>query len=466
MRLPRFILTASFRLALLYSLLFIGSVVILGAVVFWSTESALRSHLDQRILAESNALQSAFASGGRAKLLETIHAKTAGVAPLDYLVLDGSGQKLAGDLPDPHGHVGWVDVIPGLAPGAEIDEAHEEMLEAATAREFVSLLADGTVLVVGDDDVGRIDEALEAIFGAFGWAIGVTVVLAIAGSALITSGFLARVDAITRTAEAIIGGDLRRRVPLRGSNDDLDRLSATLNRMLDRIGDLMESLRQVSNDIAHDLRTPLSRVRQHLEQTRMTDVSPAALNSAIDKTISDVDDILETFSALLRIAQIEAGTRRAAFRHFELGQVAQTIVEAFAPTAEEKGQKLSLRRPSDPVTIKGDRDLLAQMIANLVENAIGHCPSGTVIDVAVDLARDGNPEIVVTDSGPGIAVEEREKVLRRFYRLEQSRTSEGHGLGLSLVAAIAGLHDAQIELSDATPGLRVRVAFGKTVSQH
>jgi signal transduction histidine kinase len=235
----------------------------------------------------------------------------------------------------------------------------------------------------------------------------------------------------------------------------MDHLAINLNAMLDRIQGLMESLKQVSADIAHDLRTPLSRLRHRLEAAREKAGSDG--NPVIEQSIADLDAILETFSALLRIAQIESGAQRAAFSDVSLGQIVSTVSEAYAPVAEDRSQRLEAIVEQTP-SIHGDRDLLTQMVANLIENPIRHCPPG--VGITVELRQEaGAPTLCVADRGPGIAAAEREKVFRRFYRLEASRTTPGSGLGLALVKAVADLHGATVELSDNQPGLRVIVRF-------
>jgi signal transduction histidine kinase len=262
---------------------------------------------------------------------------------------------------------------------------------------------------------------------------------------------------ITRTADAIVAGDLSRRIERTGSGDDFDHLSATLNAMLDRIAGLMENLRQVSSDIAHDLRTPLSRLRQDLEEAKNQDLTAAGYKSVVERAVAEADVLLETFSALLRIAQIEAGTRRSAFRLLDLSDVVRTVAEAYAPAVEERGRRLQTEI-TDAVQVNGDRGLLSQLFVNLVENALRHTPAGTTITLR--LSRQGAAALAeVADTGSGIPKDERAKVLRRFYRLERSRTTAGSGLGLSTVAAIVELHHAAIELLDNEPGLRVVIRF-------
>jgi signal transduction histidine kinase len=293
-------------------------------------------------------------------------------------------------------------------------------------------------------------------------SLSVTFVLALSGGAFMSVNVLRRVDAIGRASRDIMAGDLDRRIPTNGSNDEFDQLSAGLNAMLDRIQSLMAGLQQVSTDIAHDLRTPLTRMRQRLELAIRRAADPADLRGALDQSIADIDSILATFSALLRIAQVQAGTRRAGFARVDLTEVLRRVVEAYQPVAEERGQSL-LNDTDDDIDregadISGDRDLLTQLAANLVENAIRHAPAGACIRVQVALA-GGQPALVVADNGPGIPADQRDTVRARFYRLESSRTTPGSGLGLAMVTAIAALHEAHLVLEDNDPGLRAAVRF-------
>ena len=250
-------------------------------------------------------------------------------------------------------------------------------------------------------------------------------------------------------------GDLSARIPVRGTQDEIDQLIASLNAMLGRIQQLMDGLRQVSSDIAHDLRTPLGRLRQHLEDARERAKTTAEYDAATDAAIEEADGLLETFSALLRIAQVEAGAQKSAFADIDLSALARSIGEAYQPAAEDSGHTLDIRI-DDGVHFTGDRQLLAQMISNLVENALHHTPSGSTVALAVRKTAPGFA-IEVADNGPGIPEDERGKVFDRFYRLDRSRSTAGSGLGLALVKAIAGLHGLTIELVDRKPGLGVVV---------
>lgn len=450
MPLPRLLRTASFRLAALYAILFGGSVLVLGIVVFWSTRSGLQEQVRRRIEAEIVLLQDDLRMKGLDYLVATVQERTRAAANLDYFLVDSAGKRLAGDLPIVSDRVGWVDIDSGQ------DATGEQSGENERVRALIVQLDGGFKLGVGED-VEQVGEIEDMFLSALASALGTVLVLGIGGGLLLGAGFLRRVDAITRTAEAIIAGDLSRRIERTGSGDDFDRLSATLNTMLDRIAGLMENLRQVSNDVAHDLRTPLSRLRQGLEEAEARNLTAADYKRVVERARDEADVLLGTFSALLRIAQIEAGAQRSAFRRVDIADVMRTIADAYGPVLEDGGRSFqSDIAPVSPIT--GDRELLVQLFANLVENALRHTPVGSHIVVNL---RDGPTGVVaeVSDDGPGIMEKERTRVFQRFYRLETSRTTPGDGLGLSLVAAIADLHHASIELLDNEPGLRILIRF-------
>ncbi len=265
-----------------------------------------------------------------------------------------------------------------------------------------------------------------------------------------------RIETINATSRDIMSGDLSRRIPTRGSGDELDRLAGSLNAMLDRIQSLMEGVRQVSDNIAHDLRTPLARLRNRLETAALPETDPPASRAALESALAEADALLGTFNALLRIARIEARERRAAFADVDLGELIGDVGELYEPLAEQKRQ--TLLTDSSAAVIVGDRDLLFQALANLLDNAIKYTPAGGNIRVGLSTAGAG-VELTVADDGPGIPEAFRERVLRRFFRLDPSRPSGGSGLGLSLVAAVADLHGATLRLDDMRPGLKVTLRF-------
>ncbi len=409
------------------------------------THESLMQQLQSRVLLALDHFAIADQQGGAAGLVRHVQTYSRGAGALEYLVQSPDGVRLAGQLPTVGDRRGWV-------PLTATDQDGTKPVLA-----YAKQLPDGVVVAVADD-VRRVYRADDAVLRAVALSIAITILIGGAGGIWLSRVFLRRVDAMSRTAEAIIVGDLGQRIPLRGSGDDLDRLAETLNRMLDRIEKLLTSVREASNNIAHDLRTPLSRLRQHLDEARGQVGAGASHERALDRAKAEVEAVLGTFAALLRIAEVEAGAQRAAFCRVDLSAAVETVAEAFAPSAEEEGRRIT-SDISPGVAVHGDKELLTQMLVNLVENALRHTPSGT--EVRLSLTRLGRRQAVlaVQDNGPGIPDAEREQVLRRFYRLDHSRTTPGSGLGLSLVAAVAELHGAVLRLEDMRPGLRASVTL-------
>ena len=451
MQLPRLFKTASFRLAAAYVLLFGVSVAILAGVTYFTATSALNRQIRTRIFSESAALSTEYHSGGFARLMTAVHTRQRGhlSGGLDYSVFAVGGKRLYGTMAGLRFAPGWQTIY-GPPDG---DEAPGQMEHLSV---YATLLAGKYWLFVGDD-ITRVRALGAVVLDTFGWVLALSVTLAIAGGLFLSSQFLARIEAINRTAEAIIDGDLRRRIGRRDAPDDLDRLAATLNRMLDRITSLMEAVRHISNDVAHDLRTPLGRLRHMLEETNRSAVTVSDFKAAVTRAIDETDGILDTFSAILRIAQVESGNRRKNFQPVALDALTEEICDTFQPSVEETGKTLVTRIGRAP-GIDGDRELLMQLLINLLENAIVHSKPGATVTVSLNATRTGD-ELSVADDGPGVPDGERGNIFRRFYRLEQSRSSPGNGLGLSMVAAIAELHGAQLAAEDNGPGLRIRVSF-------
>lgn len=435
--------SSSLRLALFYTAGFSLAVVVLGLATAYATRGALSQEFDARIRTEAAALVQEFNDEGLQGLRDAVSERDQTPGAVDYGLREPGGKAMAGSLAAVSTAPGWSNLRMTGTNGGDRE-----------VRILTTVMPGGYRLMIGDDREHV--EVLDGIFlRSFAWTLSGVVLLGLLGGFALSRDVHRRLAAITATAEAIIDGDLARRVPVGGSDDDLGRLAATLNRMLDRISALMDSLKQVSTDIAHDLRTPLTRLRQRLEDN----IEHARLGRAddLEATLTDLDEILGTFAALMRIAQIEGGVRRAGFQPTDLASAARTAAEAFLPTAEDAGQTLVTDCPL-PVVIHGDRELLVQMVVNLIENALRHAGQGA--NVVVRAVRDGADAVVrVSDDGPGIPPEERDRVLDRFYRLERSRTTPGSGLGLALVAAVARLHRAQVMLEDAEPGLTVTIRF-------
>jgi signal transduction histidine kinase len=452
-----FLKSTSFRLLAWYAAVFVSSVAVLLLIVYWITLASLDQQLSESVERETDVLAELYLTRGAESTVRAIQLRLADLRPPRryYLLQDAAGKRIAGNLPPMTPREGEI-VLPVSSLFKDRRPGPEEAVEAYPVVAMGRRLENGEFLLVGENRY-RAVKAREAILQAFGWGIVITVLLAAGGGAALGAGFLRRIEAINRTTRSIMDGDLSERVPTRGGEDEMDQLAINLNAMLDRIQGLMEGLKRVSDDIAHDLRTPLSRLRHRLEATREK-LGPNA-ERVIEQCILELDAILATFSALLRIAQIESGARRAAFSDVSLGGILSTVSEAYTAVAEDQSQKLEVRIDRD-FSISGDRELLTQMIANLVENAIRHCPAGVRISVSV--GQDASvpvPVLSITDTGPGIPAAEREKVFQRFYRLETSRTTPGSGLGLALVKAVAILHGATVELSDNRPGLCVNIRF-------
>jgi len=437
---------SSFRLTLAYAGVFVLCVIVLFGVTYWFATNYARQDEINEIGVEFASIQDEAELVGNDRLPVIIehHLRLRKDVRAVYLLMDAQERKITGN----------VDAMTPFSGPKMMNLPLDG--ETRAVRTYGYRLADGQFLLIGQD-TSTLNEMTSLIVRGFGVGLVVTLMLALLGGALISTSVLRRIESVSRTTRAIVDGDLTQRVPVRGTGDEFDDLAAGVNAMLDRIEDLMRSMRQVSNDIAHDLRTPLTRLRQRLEHAHRKGRNVEELQSALADSITQVDSILETFGALLRIAQIEAGGRASPPAAIDVSKLLANIVEDFSPAAEDHGQRI-VADIEPGLMLSADRELLTQMIVNLVDNAIRHSPAGTEICVQGKFL-DGSFELAVADKGPGIPLHERENVLRPFYRLEASRTTEGSGLGLSLVAAIAKRHDAKLSLADNAPGLRVAVLF-------
>jgi len=454
MRLAEYVRGAPFRIVAAYAALFAVSVAALFGVVLWSTTREMTTEIKGAIKQDMRPLVTAYRDGRLSRLVEAVRERAQAAVDNEafYLLQSPSDELLAGNLEPLAPFLGWREFVFETGAGSDSERDQSERVLA------LGVSLDGAFVLVGRS-LRRVTEVQEILLRSLGWAIATTLVLALAGGVLLSRGALRRIEEIARTTQAIVDGDLSRRIATGNARDETGRLAGNINHMLDRIEELMEGLRQVTNDIAHDLRTPLGRLRQRLETARRRERTIEGHQAALDRAIEEIDAILDTFNALLRIAQIEAGARKAHFTEVDFSETARTIVEAYEMVAEHNGQSLRATI-ADDIRLRGDRDLLTQMLANLVENAIRHTPAGTTISLDLAAGAEG-PIVAVADDGPGIPEAEREKVLHRFYRLETSRTTPGSGLGLSLVRAVAELHDAEITLGDNAPGLRVTLTFGQ-----
>ncbi len=452
MNLPRLLRTSSFRLTLLYAGLTGVSFLLLFAVIFWSTTQFMQHQIDITVAAEIKELRNGAADTSLESLRHIVQKSTEQSPGFFYLLQDRVGNVLAGNLPrlDPVADVReWVGAE-RLAQFRNID-----------IRGMGVDAVDGAYVFIGMN-AHQVYEMRESVARSFMWGFAAAMLLVLIGGAAMSFSVLRRIEAMSQTSRDIIGGNLQRRIALNGSGDEFDHLAVSLNAMLDRIDVLMQGLRQVSTDIAHDLRTPLTRLRQRLELAQECSTNAAALHGVLGATLTDIDAILQTFSALLRIAQVESGARKASFSAVDLSEILRTIAEVYQPAFEEKSQFLAeLIAPG--LIVSGDRELLTQLFANLVENATRHCAAGARIVLAAE-QKSTTVSVSVSDNGIGIPAQMREKVLQRFVRLDASRSTPGNGLGLSMAAAITALHDADLQMSDCAPGLRVTITFHATRS--
>ncbi len=443
--------SGTFRLALFYATIFaIGSIVLVVAV-----ESAVDRYATQvttdTLLSESGRLSATDQTYGRQAVVDAITTPTRlRRRQFQYLLIGSQGEILAGDLPAPATRNGW-----GTVSVTEHGSADDPGDENAIMKTYGVALADGSWLIVASDtyDVQELRDWLNKV--ALWSGIAITL-LALFGGYVIAAIFTRRLESLNSAINRIMSGDLRERLPVIRMGEEFDRLAANLNLMLDRIEALMDGLRQVSTDIAHDLRTPLTRLRQHLESAS-GDASQQVPQRVIQHALSQIDEIMGIFGALLRIGTIEAGAGRSRLHKLDLSEIMERVLLAYQPVAEDGGRTLS-GTIEHGIMIAGDDGLLAQLFTNLVENALAHTPPGT--SITLTLTREQGRVIAsVSDNGPGIPASERDKVLQRFVRLDPSRTNAGAGLGLALVAAIAALHGAELRLADNHPGLLVRLTW-------
>jgi signal transduction histidine kinase len=445
--------TESFRSAALFATLFLILSWVLLGVVYWIVNNTQTAALVGAIDADISTIKNGYRGEGLPEAIEVIHQRL------------GSDKYSGEDLPG--GYIQIRDETTGSFEGnLQLTEFRLGLFSVPAPRKQkhhpVTVLgrgvyiADGIYLFVGRD-TSQIAATSVRILKAFAWIEAISIVLAGLGGIFFSVQFMRRIDAITRTCQSIIAGKFTDRIPLRGSGDELDTLSVAINNMLDRISTLLDNLRQVSSDIAHDLRTPLTHLRNRLEEARQKSVTTDDYAAVVSHAIDDTDHLLVIFSALLRISQIESGSRLAAFSALSLTEILERIHEMYGPVAEDEHHVL-LHDLQKDVRIRGDGELLTQMFSNLIENAIRHTPPGTRI--LIRLAVSGNTVAAsIEDNGPGIPLGEYDKVFRRFYRLTSSRSTPGYGLGLALVAAIANLHNARIALGDNHPGLRCLISF-------
>jgi signal transduction histidine kinase len=447
--------TSTFRLAALYLAVFALSVGAILAYVYWNTALLIERQIEAAVRSEMAVLGEQVAHSGAEGLIEAVRRRSTQNPGSVYLLTNFLGRRLAGNL----------DALPEAAVKGEgwIEFSYSvetfEGLEHHRARAYHLRLPNGSVLLVGRDIEERRRFAA-LIRRTLYFALGFTILLGLVGGLLMSRNFLHRIDSITAASRSIMAGDLSKRVPVSGSGDELDQLSVSLNQMLDQIERLMAGMKEISSNVAHDLRTPLTRLRSRVEAALRTG-EPAAQKAALEKTIEEADSLLATFNALLSIARTEAGQVLEALKPVDLRELVTDLAELFAPMAEELGGSLELSA-NDTVMVKADRQLLAQALSNLLDNALkyGVASGRNSPEIALSLKHSADEAIIaVADRGPGIPDKDRGRVTERFVRLDRARTLPGSGLGLSLAQAIARLHNGKLLLKDNAPGLLVELVL-------
>lgn len=448
----RFLRTPTFRLTLVSTALFALSSLVLIAFFYATTARFQERRIGELISADLQGLVEQYRSDGWEGLRRTIESRSAARPDRAsiYLLVAPNGALVAGNIdrwPDATvNDDGWLEF--GVEVDVGIEDGRTEP-HRALARGF--FLPDKSRLLVGRDVESIVrfrGEVLQAVL----WSMGLTVLLSLAGGILVSRQLASRLESINRTTERIMAGEMSERIARRGETDAFDRLAGNLNAMLDRIERLLADRKQVTDDIAHDLRTPLTRLRNRIELALIGDLDPAAARNLLEETLIEADQLITTFNALLEIAQAEGGGDMSSL---DLSATVAEACELYRPVAEDKGLELeSHLQPG--LSIRGNRHRIAQAVANLLDNGIKYAKQRVTVSVAD--AGEG-PLLSVADDGPGIPGEARDRVLQRFVRLEQDRSLPGNGLGLSLVKAIADGHKAQLRLEQGDPGLRVSLAF-------
>jgi signal transduction histidine kinase len=466
----KLIRTTAFRLTLVYLFLFALFAASLLGYFAWNTRRLINEQIMTSVNAEVVAISNIYARYGVVGLTRTIGNRALRPGANLYLVTAPNGQTVGGNIeslaPGVMGTTGWSETF----------YRRIEDQDTADHRALVNVteLSNGFRLLIGRDLEER-----RRLFGivakAAQWSVLVVIVLGLGGGIFVARRVLRRIDAMTGTTQRIMAGDLSGRLPVGRSGDELDRLAENLNAMLERIEALMVGLKEVSDNIAHDLKTPLTRLRNRAEEALAKASNEAEYRAALERTLEESDGLIRTFNALLMIARAESGQARGNMDDFDAADVAQGIQELYEPLAEDNG--LTLHVKSTPAWLHGNRELISQALANLVENAIKYGQPASALqplsaeatsaeavanskDILIEARRDGDQVLLsVTDRGPGIPEADRGHAVERFVRLEASRTQPGSGLGLSLASAVATLHGGALKLDDAQPGLRATLAI-------
>jgi signal transduction histidine kinase len=448
--------TSTFRLSAVYLIVFILSVGAILAYIYWNTAGLLERQTDETIRAEVQGLADQYRIRGLDGVLDTVRRRSSDESGSIYLLTTPEGVRMAGNLVSVPDEIaiedsGWTE-FPFNVKTSTGTEPHR-------ARAYYTELPGENVLVVGRD-IEDMRQFATIIRNTLITGTLIALVLGIGGGLLTSRNFLRRVDAITDASRSIMRGDLSGRMPVQGTGDELDRLASSLNQMLDQIERLMRGMQEVSSNVAHDLRTPLTRIKARAESA-LRSGAEGDFKAALEQTIDESDRLLQTFTALLSIAKAESGQSREGLQPVDAAVILNEVAELYEPFAEDQGGSLKTDI-SGELNVRANRQLLAQAISNLVDNALkyGESPTSGFPEIRVTGGIEGDDAVItVSDRGRGVAPEDRQHVLERFVRLDESRSRPGNGLGLSLVAGVMKLHDGQVLLEDNGPGLKVKLVL-------
>jgi signal transduction histidine kinase len=454
MRIDQLYRRTAIRLALAFSALFAIMVFLLFALVYFSLTQSLETRIRGRVLQTRDALIRVDREQGFDDLKSVVESEADSVRDADgiYLLVDENNQFLAGNVHSAAKFRGWRILDRAQFPAIQNIGKPDDRFYA-----IWTTVSKGELLVGANNRIITYTES--TLLDALLWGLVLaTVIPAVVGTHLAWRA-QRKIDALSSTLSAVAEGKISQRAPVSETRDDLDHVAGQVNRTLDYLQKLIQNVNQTSSDIAHDLKHPIGRLRQRLDTARVNAQSVAEFRTMIGGALEEIDMIVDTFEALLRITQLEAGAGRKRFVPLDLKELLGNVADVYGPVIEDEGHKFecAIDKAAD-AKVRGDSELLTQLFANIIENSIHHCPKGT--SISIGLSTNGSHVVAeLADSGPGIPEEERDKVFQRLYRLEKSRSTPGSGLGLSLVAAIAELHKAKVALGDNRPGLRVTVDF-------
>jgi len=450
--------TSAFRLTWLYLMLFGTSVLALLGFIYWSTVAVIERQTMETIEAEARGLADQYRQGGIERLMAAVRQRAESSKDDVYLLADGDLKPIAGNLNN------WPSGAEERGPWLSLTVSRKEPqgLVSYQVRARLFVLSGGYRLLVGRDTYERA-RFKQIVVNALTWSLAGAAALGVGGGLFLSRRMLRRVDQVSRTARQIVAGDLSLRLVKTGSDDEFDRLADSVNRMLDQIERLMDGMRLATDSLAHDLRSPLTRLRGRIEMALREPPDAGTDREALADVLAQAEAALCTFENLLKIAAAEAGTARNDFAVVDLAAIASDAGELYEPVAEDEDIALSVEVPN-AAPMRGQPELLAQAVTNLLDNAVKYTPAGGRIAIRVSHL-NGQVAVTVADSGPGIPEDQRARVLERFVRLEECRSTPGAGLGLSLVAAVARLHDGTVTLFDNAPGLGVTLTFPAVVPE-